>query len=206
MNKIDTSKVTEGVAVHCKTEDEAKQLFDAMGWEFEIWYLPWCPRYVWKDTGTSNGFSFDRRDARQRKIVEFTDLIIKRSKLAEILGVEDGELFVFRKWEYHVSERGLFVKRHGENIRINSCGSFELAEIINHAEEIERLPEWGQQTVEYAKAAIRLFGFESAVRSPNGTLRLESNDKSHTVADNSIFPELKPGESAMLADIISDRQ
>ena len=94
------------------------------------------------------------------------------SNLEEILGVRIGEVYEFRGCKY-------MLERHrGYTVLMDNCaneikGTLMLCEMINHPEEIKRLPIWDTETIEDAKAIKRLLPNRRFVaREKSGLLRV----------------------------------
>lgn len=150
--------VTMGVAIHCETESQARVLFELMGWEwledFDT-FAPWHKdRCVFIDS--LGEIIYDYATAvSSRNIISFNQLmkgdITPKSKLAEILGVEEDKPFRFKSHTYVVT---------GDDIRCTSGKSHKetksnLMHMIANLSDIEILPRWSSKDVQ-AKAAIEL--------------------------------------------------
>lgn len=124
------------------------------------------------------------------------------SRLAEILGVEENEEFMFEGTKYRI---------HNGNRQYFCCewrysaSEDLLTRIINHPERIKRPRLWTKEDVEDAKAVKRII--------PNRPYRvLRDDDGSIAVLpfgtgrglklNRDSFPSLKPGEGELLDEII----
>lgn len=122
----------------------------------------------------------------------------KKPRIAEILGVEVGERFSVE------GQRGgdpLYVDRDGwvRYVSDNGVSASAIQIAINHPDRIIRKPRWTEQDKEDAKAIVRVFGNKGFVER-DGSGKLELN--SCYYINRELFPLLKPGESAMLDEII----
>ena len=122
----------------------------------------------------------------------------KKPRIAEILGVEVGERFSVE------GQRGgdpLYVDRDGW-VRYVGDGAISTSAVtiaINHPDRIIRKSRWTEQDKEDAMMIKRLIPWANQVnRGMEGSLSLNPV----TAIDRKLFPLLKPGESAMLDEII----
>lgn len=122
----------------------------------------------------------------------------KKPRIAEILGVEVGERFSVK------GQRGgdpLYVDRDGW-VRYESDDGISSSAVqiaINHPDRIIRKSRWTEQDKEDAMMIKRLIPWANQVnRGMEGSLSLNPV----TAIDRKLFPLLKPGESAMLDEII----
>ena len=122
----------------------------------------------------------------------------KKPRIAEILGVEVGERFSVK------GQRGgdpLYVDRDGW-VRYDSDDGISSSAVqiaINHPDRIIRKSRWTEQDKEDAMMIKRLIPWANQVnRGMEGSLSLNPV----TAIDRKLFPLLKPGESAMLDEII----
>lgn len=135
----------------------------------------------------------------------------KKPRIAEILGVEVGEAFSIDGYptDYgmvQVCEDGKIRRRCPKKIREvtqlevgHKIGSNALYYLLNHPERIIRKPRWTEQDKEDAMMIKRLIPWANQVnRGMEGSLSLNPV----TAIDRKLFPLLKPGESAMLDEII----
>lgn len=127
----------------------------------------------------------------------------KKPRLAELLGVEVGEIFeISHKYSgpFYVDEQGWLRDADGD------LQSLFVVEIINHPELIKRCPRWTEQEVEDAKNIIRLLGANSyccVTREISGELYLLKHQAHFDMSlPEYIFPSLKCCETVMLTDII----
>ena len=197
--------LAEGKAIHCKTEDEARQLFEVMGWDTHrhskdgmSWFC--YPHYLWtrdseKDWNGCDGSSFGR------EVIPFTALT--RSRLAECLGVEDGQKFIFRNDVYSVECSGEKLRQWSSD-GMNFWSELEIAvllDMIAHPEEITPCPRWSEDSVMRA-AALLTCGLESLRRTAGAARGLYVSDGvSEARLRSDVFPEIHPGATVRLEDI-----
>ncbi len=73
--------------------------------------------------------------------------------------------------------------------------------MLNHPEELRPIPAYSPETVEDAKAALRL-GFDDVARDKAlGTLSLLDEDDCRVI-DGDMFPEIQPGQRVPLKEIV----
>lgn len=134
---------------------------------------------------------------------------VSKSKLAEILGVEEDEEFKY-EWQVFGLE-GEKYRIHNGKRQYFSDGWYDasaevtLTEMIAHPEKIQRLPRWTEKDVEDAEATKRIvLANPYFVRrdSDNNIFILSPSESCITVLKESCFPSLKIGEKATLDEII----
>lgn len=130
------------------------------------------------------------------------------SRLAEILGVEEDQEFMFEgtKYRIHDGNRQYFCCEWRD-----AASEDILTRIINHPEKINRLHRWTEQDREDAKALKRMIVDIVAVyrhRDGDTVNALYKDFDELTTPEwtveicHDLFPSLKPGESAKLDEII----
>lgn len=127
----------------------------------------------------------------------------KKPRLAELLGVEVGEIFeISHKYSgpFYVDEQGWLRDADGD------LQSLFVVEIINHPELIKRRPRWTGQEVEDAKAIKRLMPRYTYIGRNDDELWLENRYGETDILAFELFPSLKPGQTVMLADIIGGNE
>lgn len=207
MNRI-RETLEAGKAIHCRTEDEARRLFEVMGWrERQNYTLPWnyeYPHLFWAEEYGWNGNIKDCSGGRE--IVPFSTLT--SSRLAEILGVDDGQDIEFKGKRYTVFKSGIM--EHNGTSRITLQSVQVLVEMINHPEEIQPCPVWSEETIKAARAA-ELLGFVWAYRDTE-ELCLSVDEPYRDGRDmycdgkicelaSNLFPEVSPGQTVKLSEI-----
>lgn len=125
-----------------------------------------------------------------------------KSRLAEILGVEEDQEFLYKYGKYRI-HNGL--RQHwnsgGWYISGNECG---LVEIINHPEKINRLPRWTEQDVEDAKAIKRVFknAYEAERSADSRAVFIRSTQNWIDSVAEYLLPSLEINEKVKLDEII----
>ena len=125
-----------------------------------------------------------------------------KSRLAEILGVEEDQEWTFEYGKYRIHDGMREFDVRGEWKLGNS--EIVLANIIKHPEKIKRLPRWTEQDVEDAKAIKRVFknAYEAERSADHRAVFIRSTQNWIDSVDEYLLPSLKPGEKATLDEII----
>ena len=130
-----------------------------------------------------------------------------RSKLAECLGVEDGQKFIFKNDVYSVECSGEKLRQWSSD-GMNFWREMEidvLLDMIAHPEEITPYPRWSEATIAAAGAAY-LIGFRYVMRrgnEPQALLTVAHTCNNGFYADLDLFPEIHPGTTVKLEDIVN---
>lgn len=130
------------------------------------------------------------------------EMKVNKSRLAEILGVEEDQEFMFEGIKYRVHNGN---RQYFYCVWHDAAAEDILTRIINHPEEIQRLPRWTEKDVEDAEATKRIvLANPYFVRrdSDNNIFILSPSESCITVLKESCFPSLKIGEKATLDEII----
>ena len=133
----------------------------------------------------------------------------KKPRLAEVLGVEVGEVFYISDYPVDygpvaVESDGKLRRVHGDGSRGNKVGVNALYHLINQPECLSRRPRWTKQEVKDAKAIQRIMPKYTRIHRSNKNLSLENQYGMSYPLDINLFPSLKPGQFVELADIIGD--
>ena len=125
----------------------------------------------------------------------------KKPRLAEVLGVEVGEIFeISHKYSgpFYVDEQGWLRDADGD------LQSLFVVEIINHPELIKRCPRWTERDVEIAKAVKLLApAMDYIERIAENRSELYSKlDFGAAYLQIPCIPSMKVGEKIALDDII----
>lgn len=210
---IDTSKIYTGIAVKCTSEDEAEELFGAMGWDPHqfsklraySWdydmdhkcYTKYIGSMGWKWNGMCEE---DGRDSGY-KVIDFETLKITapKSRLASLFQVAEGQSFYFNDTKFYIqyeknSTPVICCAKNGEVISV-----YTLFLMIDNVDEI--LPVlYSKGVVADAKAAIHL-GFNS-VMTPDGEQIFLRNPQKEVCLKNGIFVNIPKGKRIALDDIV----
>lgn len=198
---INTDLVKQGVAVKCSTIQEVKELFNAMEWKPRFYTS--SPPYGWR--GRSNyywvfGLQWNASEdpSPDRCKVDFSEL--NKSRLAQTLGVNDGEKFKFGSYsETFWIEDGILKSDVWSEVSEN-----RVCLMINSPDKIELLKKYIPDTLEDAKAAMRL-GFNFVERVASGHLYLTKPGGNTLVppdVSDEIFKDVKKYECVKLSDIL----
>ena len=129
-----------------------------------------------------------------------------KPRICEVLGVEVDEEFTYDFGENQVNRGTFKIGADGNRYYKAGTGPWnpcyneeDLLVIINHPDRIIRKPRFTEQDKEDAMMIKRLIPWANKVnRGMEGSLSLNPV----TAIDRKLFPLLKPGESAMLDEII----
>lgn len=122
------------------------------------------------------------------------------SRLAEILGVEENEVFEFeyKKYRIHGGERQCSTRDEWRNC----CNEKTLTNIINHPEKIKRLPRWTEKDVESAKAIRIIYPNAKELYYEPCAICVCSDEGVIAYHSANLFPSIKSGRSYTLDEII----
>lgn len=199
---INTDLVKEGVAVRCNSVEEAKELFESMGWK-EGLFAKGGFKYFWEDKDDSEGWDAcsDEYDVPVGTIIDFSEL--KQSRLASILGVKEGQEFMYdNDGPYVIKSDGY---RYTPWNKTRCCCEWYLSDMINNPDKIKPIKKYSQETIEDAKAGIRL-GLYSVGRSDDGERVFATNNDSIIHFGKEKFIEVNSGHVVYLQDIIANEQ
>ena len=123
-----------------------------------------------------------------------------KPRICEVLGVEMGEHFKIEgyKGEYHINDCGV-LKWGGQT------SDDAIYEAINHPDRIIRKPRFTQQEVESAKIISVLFPEATHIgrlRGSNALIIIGADNGWIANIENSLFQEIKSGQSVTLDEII----
>ena len=123
-----------------------------------------------------------------------------KPRICEVLGVEVGEHFRIEgyKGEYHINDCGV-LKWGGQT------SDDAIYEAINHPDRIIRKPRFTQQEVESAKIISVLFPEATHIgrlRGSNALIIIGADNGWIANIENSLFQEIKSGQSVTLDEII----
>lgn len=134
-----------------------------------------------------------------REVIPFTALI--RSRLAECLGVDDGQEFEADDERYVIQDDAVWrVFSNGNKLEPSSL---TVCWLINHPEEITPCPRWSEATIAAARAAY-LIGFRYVMRrgnDPQALLTVAHTCNDGFYADIGLFLEIHPGTTVKLEGI-----
>ena len=125
---------------------------------------------------------------------------VNKPRICEVLGVEMGEHFKIEgyKGEYHINDCGV-LKWGGQT------SDDAIYEAINHPDRIIRKPRFTQQEVESAKIISVLFPEATHIerlRGSNALIIIGADNGWIANIENSLFQEIKSGQSVTLDEII----
>lgn len=133
----------------------------------------------------------------------------KKPKLAEVLGVEVGEVFYISDYptDYGpvaVESDGKLRRVHGDGGRGNKVGANALYHLINQPECLSRRPRWTKQEVKDAKAIRRILPEARDIERITETLTVVRDEDGFCLLtlQKDMFPNVKEGPAVKLADII----
>ncbi|MDL2254311.1 hypothetical protein LJC49_09655 [Ruminococcaceae bacterium OttesenSCG-928-I18] len=213
MNRI-REALQAGEAIHCENEDEARRLFAAMGWNPYLnsrdGISRFCyPHYFWTE---SNEKEWNGSDVKClcHEIVPFSTLT--RSRLAECLGVEDGEAFYWRGTKYRVEDNevmsGAFVEQK----------AVVVYNMIAHPEKIVTFPVWSEDEKGWARGAemlglkyvakdgsdrrVFLYGDKPVFdETRSGWVPCPDNEDIRALYMPEDWPNIQPGQTIALSEI-----
>lgn len=134
----------------------------------------------------------------------------KKPRICEVLGVEVNQEWIVDStdWDYnkivnHINERGEHEWKTSDEDWEVAGWEIMLVFAINHPELIKACSRWTKQDIEDAKAIKRLFpGIETVHRGGYNCSGLYIHDNCHYKLNDSLFPDLKEGETITLDEII----
>lgn len=133
----------------------------------------------------------------------------KKPRLAEVLGVEVGEVFYISDYPVDygpvaVESDGKLRRVHGDGGRGNKVGANALYHLINQPECLSRRPRWTKQEVKDAKAIRRILPEARDIERITETLTVVRDEDGFCLLtlQKDMFPNVKEGPAAKLADII----
>lgn len=133
----------------------------------------------------------------------------KKPRLAEVLGVEVGEVFYISDYptDYGpvaVESDGKLRRVHGDGGRGNKVGANALYHLINQPECLSRRLRWTKQEVKDAKAIRRILPEARDIERITETLTVVRDEDGFCLLtlQKDMFPNVKEGPAVKLADII----
>lgn len=133
----------------------------------------------------------------------------KKPRLAEVLGVEVGEVFYILDYPVDygpvaVESDGKLRRVHGDGGRGNKVGANALYHLINQPECLSRRPRWTKQEVKDAKAIQRILPEARDIDRITETLTVVRDEDGFCLLtlQKDMFPNVKEGQAAKLADVI----
>ena len=137
----------------------------------------------------------------------------KKPRLAEVLGVEVGEVFYISDYptDYGpvaVESDGKLRRVHGDGGRGNKVGANALYHLINQPECLSRRPRWTEQEVKDAKAIRRILPEARDIDRITKTLTGVRDEDGFCLLtlQKDMFPNVKEGQTVKLADIIGGNE
>lgn len=132
----------------------------------------------------------------------------KKPRLAEVLGVEVGEVFYISDYptDYGpvaVGSDGKLRRVHGDGGRGNKVGANALYHLINQPECLSRRPRWTKQEVKDAKAIQRILPEARDIDRVTETMTIVRDMDGFCLLtlQKDMFPNVKEGQTVKLADI-----
>lgn len=133
----------------------------------------------------------------------------KKPRLAEVLGVEVGEVFYISDYptDYGpvaVGSDGKLRRVHGDGGRGNKVGANALYHLINQPECLSRRPRWTKQEVKDAKAIRRILPEARDIDRVTETMTVVRDEDGFCLLtlQKDMFPNVKEGQTVKLTDII----
>lgn len=137
----------------------------------------------------------------------------KKPRLAEVLGVEVGEVFYISDYPVDygpvaVESDGKLRRVHGDGGRGNKVGANALYHLINQPECLSRRPRWTEQEVKDAKAIRRILPEARDIERITETLTIVRDEDGFCLLtlQKDMFPNVKEDQAAKLADIIGGNE
>lgn len=133
----------------------------------------------------------------------------KKPRLAEVLGVEVGEVFYISDYptDYGpvaIGSDGKLRRVHGDGGRGNKVGANALYHLINQPECLSRRPRWTKQEVKNAIAIRRILPEARDIDRVTETMTIVRDEDGFCLLtlQKDMFPNVKEGQTVKLADII----
>ena len=137
----------------------------------------------------------------------------KKPRLAEVLGVEVGEVFYISDYptDYGpvaVESDGKLRRMHGDGGRGNKVGANALYHLINQPECLSRRQRWTKQEVKDAIAIWRILPEARDIDRVTETLAVVRDEDGFCLLtlQKDMFPNVKEGQTVRLADIIGGNE
>ena len=137
----------------------------------------------------------------------------KKPRLAEVLGVEVGEVFYISDYptdygRVAVGSDGKLRRVHGDGGRGNKVGANALYHLINHPECISHRPRWTKQEVKDAIAIWRILPEARDIDRVTETMTIVRDEDGFCLLtlQKDMFPNVKEGQTVKLADIIGGNE
>ncbi|SBV94219.1 hypothetical protein KL86CLO1_10484 [uncultured Eubacteriales bacterium] len=215
---LDWSRITPDVAVWCKTEEEELAFLLACEERGITWISGKKPtnELFFNEAGANHYEVENNRislaDTQTATTIPYSDLLVEdepaRSRLAEILGVEEDEEWTIRPelvWDGDAVYRihnGRRQYRSNDDIWRDCAAEADFWYIINHPESIIRKPRFTADEV----AMLRVMasdGVTKLSRAMGGALTWEREGASMTgYLPPNILPTILYGESVELAEVL----
>ena len=131
-----------------------------------------------------------------------------KPRICEVLGVEVGEVWTFDNdpTKFRINKDGHREYYHCDRWQ-DGCAEFNLCDVINHPDFINRNPRFTQQEVEAAKAIKTLFPCAVSVKRLDLSIRVQDRDEVLIVQlSNSLFRSIQLGETYTLDEIIGSAE
>lgn len=168
-------------------DDEPRTCFNCIGCEIEKDFDPQegCKNWV------------KRKEANMDK-----------PRICEILGVEVGEVWTFGgdPTKFRINKDGRREYYHCDRWQ-DGCAEFNLCDIINHPDFVNRKPHFTEQEVERAKAIRVIYPTAYRLEEADPLICVwDKEGKFLAHVDVNLFLSLKPGQSYTLDEIIKGAQ
>lgn len=164
----------------------------------------WCPGEVIRDCSEPA-----LNDALELIGYEHLCEANKKPRLAEVLGVEAGEVFYISDYpsDYGpvaVDGDGKLRRVRSDSGRGHKVGANALYHLIAHPECVSRLPRWTEQEVKDAIAIRRILPEARDIDRITETLMIVRDKDGFCLfaLQKDMFPNIKKGQTVKLADII----
>ena len=194
--------LADGKAIQCDNAAQKEEICRICNWDYYpdfdynlcVWGIPdegGCASVEEQSCCIKHG----------REVIPFTALT--RSRLAECLGVDDGQKFIFKNDVYSVEGSGEKLRQWSSD-GMNFWREMEidvLLYMLAHPEEITPCPRWSEDSVMRA-AALLTCGLESLRRTAGAARGLYVSDGvSEARLRSDVFLEIHPGATVKLEDI-----
>lgn len=196
---LDWSRISPDIAIWCQTMEEDMDFHQACEEHGILWMAGDRPNPDGKYCMSGH---CAMRDCRTDSVITpYSDLLVEdkpaKSRLAEILGVEEGEHFKVDGFgpEFYISDSG--------EMLFDECaaGPYAIFWAINHPESIIRKPRFAEDEL----AMLRCFAAAGVIevsRDEKNRLWTESKDHGSRLWPDGLFLSILPNQSVELAEVL----
>ena len=165
------------------------------------------PRTCFNCIGCEIEKDFDPQEGR-KNWVKRKEANMDKPRICEILGVEVGEVWTFGgdPTKFRINKDGRREYYHCDRWQ-DGCAEFNLCDIINHPDFINRKPRFTEQEVERAKAIKVIYPTAYRLEEADPLICVwDKEGKFLAHVDVNLFLSLKPEQSYTLDEIIKGAQ